>query len=210
MNKSDKHSNHIMLVDDEEIALKTLSSGLENQGYLVRAYNHPVEALEHFRQEVPDLVILDYNMPQLNGIELAREMLQHHHCPIIMLSAYNDLPVVREAIGVGITAYLVKPVEAQRLVPSIEAAIARFIEINALLKHETDLREGMENNRIISTAVGIVMVNSKLPQDLAFESLRRLARDQRRKLRDVAFDLLDNTSNAYSVLQQMYIPSARK
>jgi response regulator NasT len=206
MKTQERNSVRILLVDDEPIVLNTLSHGLGGLGYLIQAYENPTEALEHYRHNPPDIVITDYRMPGMDGIRFARTLLEHHHCPIIMLSAYNDLPLVREAIGVGISAYLVKPVEAERLAPTIEAALARFTEISALLKQGADLRLGMENNRVINIAVGIIMVHHKLPQDLAFEALRRLSRDQRRSLRDVAFDLVDSTSNANAVLQLLHTP----
>ena len=93
--------------------------------------------------------------------------------------------------------------EAERLAPSIEAALARFAEISALLKQGANVQAGVETHRLISTAVGIVMVSTHRPQDLAFESLRRFARDQRRPLRDVAFDLVDSTSTANTILSQL-------
>jgi len=193
----------LLLVDDEPIVLNTLASGLTALGYKVQTSDAAQRALEQYRREVPDLVILDYRMPDMDGLQLARAMIALTHRPIIMLSAYNDLPLVREAIGVGVSTYLVKPVEAERLAPSIEAALARFAEISALLKQGANLQAGVETHRLISTAVGIVMASTHRPQDLAFESLRRLARDQRRPLRDVAFDLVDATSSANAVLAQL-------
>ena len=50
-----------------------------------------------------------------------------------MLSAHNDLLAVKEAIGAGVSGYMVKPVAAEKLAPSIEAALARFCELSALL-----------------------------------------------------------------------------
>lgn len=193
----------LLLVDDDSIVLNTLASGLTGLGYAVQTCDRPDQALDQYRRTTPDLVIVDYRMPEMDGLQLARAMIELSHRPIIMLSAYNDLPLVREAIGAGVSTYLVKPVEAERLAPSIEAALARFVEISALLKQGADLQAGMETNRIISTAVGIVMAHTNLPQDLAFEALRRLARDQRRLLRDVAFDLVDATTTGNSILHQV-------
>lgn len=193
----------LLLVDDEPIVLDTLASGLAALGYEVQTSDAAQRALEAYRSQIPDLVILDYRMPGMDGLQLARAMIGFAHRPIVMLSAYNDLPLVREAVGLGISTYLVKPVEAERLAPSIEAALARFAEISALLKQGANLQAGVEAHRLISTAVGIVMATTHRSQDVAFESLRRLARDQRRLLRDVAFDLVDATSSANSILSQL-------
>lgn len=203
MKKNVKHPTSLLLVDDEPIILNTLGSGLKSLGYHVTACDTPDEALNSYQQYIPDLVILDYRMPNMNGVELARALIDIEQRPIIMLSAYSDVPMVREAISAGITAYLVKPVEAERLAPSIEAALARFSEISALMKQGANIQAGVESHRLISTAVGIVMAQTLQTQDLAFESLRKMARDQRCSLRDLAFDLVDSTSMANSILTQL-------
>ena len=198
-----RKASRLLLVDDEPIVLNTLSNGLTKLGYNVSFCSKPGEALNNFKDMPHDLVILDYNMPEMNGLDLARAMIEICHRPVIMLSAYNDLPLVREAIGAGVSGYLVKPVEAERLAPSIEAALARFSETEALLKQGANLQAGVETQRLISIAVGIVMVKTNRSQDLAFESLRRLARSQRKPLRDIAFELVESTSTVSTILSQL-------
>jgi two-component system, response regulator PdtaR len=195
-------SKHLMLVDDDSIVLGILADGLRDIGYLVSAYSDPETALADYKTKAPDVAIVDYRMSGMDGLKLATAMIAACHRPIVMLSAYRDIPLVREAVDVGISAYIVKPVEAERLAPTIEAALARFNETEALLKHDANLRDAVESNRVISTAVGIVMASLNLPQDAAFENLRRLARQQRSSLRQVAFDLVDATSTANAILQQ--------
>ena len=204
MNNIKQSVKNLFLVDDEPIVLNTLASGLSGMGYKVTPFETPVEALEKYKQNTPDLVILDYRMPEMSGLDLAKAMIDIVHRPIIMLSAHNDLHLVREAVGVGITNYLVKPVEAERVAPSIEAALARFAEINALVQQGANIQAGVEAHRIINTAVGIVMAKTNRPQDQAFESLRRLARDKRRPLRDLALDLVDATSAANTVISELH------
>ena len=199
----DTTQTRVFLVDDEPIVLATLGTGLEKLGYSVSEFEQPREALDSYREQPPDIVIVDYNMPGMNGLELMQALNAIEHRPVIMLSAYNDLPIVREAIGAGVSGYLVKPVESERLVPTIEATLARFAELTALFAQGANIQAGVESHRLISTAVGIVMVKSGLPQDQAFESLRRLSRDQRRPLKDIAFDLVDATSSANTILSEL-------
>ncbi|MEJ2406029.1 MAG: response regulator [Candidatus Thiodiazotropha sp.] len=191
---------HLLLVDDEPIVLTTLSNGLRQMGYRVSTCENSTKAIDCYRKDLPDLVVLDYRIPDINGLELAKLLLDIEHRPIIMLSAYNDLPIVREAIDIGVAGYLTKPVEAERLTPSIEAALARFSEIAALLKQGANIQASIESQRLISTAVGIMMARCNLTQDRAFERLRKQARDQRRPLKDLAFDLVDATSNGNEIL----------
>lgn len=193
----------ILLIDDDAIVLNTLGAGLTRLGYAVQTFDNVPAAREHYQSNPPDLAILDYRMPQMNGLELARIMIKEVYRPIIMLSSYSEAAIVKDAVGLGVYTYLVKPVEAEHLAPSIEAALARFAEVNVLIKQGDNLQEGMEKNRIISTAVGIIMERTHMSQDVAFESLRKLARDQRRPLRDVAYDLVDAVSSANTLINRL-------
>ena len=193
----------ILLVDDDAIVLNTLGAGLTRLGYAVQTFDNVPAALVHYQANPPDLAILDYRMPQMDGLELARILIKEVYRPIIMLSSYSEAAIVKDAVGLGVYTYLVKPVEAEHLAPSIEAALARFAEVNVLIKQGDNLQEGLEKNRIISTAVGIVMERTHMSQDVAFESLRRLARDQRRPLRDVAYELVDALSSANTIIGRL-------
>jgi len=194
---------HILLVDDEPIVINTLKSGLKRLGYEVSSYNDPQVALDNYQNDKPDIIVVDYSMPAMNGLEMSQKIMALKHCPIIMLSAYNELPLVKEAIGVGVSGYLVKPIEAERLVPTIEATLARFAELNALIAQGENIQAGVESHRLISTAVGIVMSKKNYTQDLAFESLRKYSRDQRRPLKDIAFDLVDAVSTENTILSDI-------
>jgi len=179
-----------MVVDDDRLVLATLVNGLKNRGYEANGYTTGYDALGVYRQDPPDMVILDMRMPDMTGTEAARAMLAHLHRPILMLSAYDDREIVKEAVAMGVAGYLVKPIEVNQLVPTIEATMARFAEISALMANTEHLREGLEQNRVISTAVGILMERAGLGQDQAFERLRHLSRDRRRSLRDIAFEIV--------------------
>jgi len=203
MKVAERSGAKILLVDDDAIVLSTLGAGLMRLGYAVQTFDKVAAALEHYQTNPPDLAILDYRMPQMNGLELARIMIKEVYRPVIMLSSYSEAAIVKDAVGLGVYTYLVKPVEAERLSPSIEAALARFAEVNVLIKQGDNLQEGMEKNRIINTAVGIIMERAHLSQDVAFESLRKLARDQRRPLRDVAYDLVDAVSSANAMINRL-------
>src|SRR3990167_2096034 len=159
----------ILLVDDDRLVLATLNQGLSKMGYTVTTCDNGPDALESYRNNPPDLVVLDVRMPGMSGLETARAMLESAYRPILMLSAYDDQAIVKEAVTMGVAGYLVKPIEANQMAPSIEAALARFAEVNALLKNRENLCEDIENNRVISTAVGIVMERGALNPDAAFD-----------------------------------------
>ncbi len=124
---------HIHLVDDDPIVLNTLRHGLEAAGYRVSSHEQPDSALTAYAKEPPDLAVIDMGLPQMSGAELAAAMLQSAYRPLIVLSSHNEQDFVKQAISAGVAAYLVKPVSAQQLIPSIETALARFNELNQQL-----------------------------------------------------------------------------
>ena len=87
----------ILCVDDEENQLILRKLVLEREGYRVLTANSAARAIEMFRSEPIDLVIVDYYMPGMNGLALARELRQTRKIPIVVLSAFAELP--GETIG---------------------------------------------------------------------------------------------------------------
>lgn len=193
--KSEKQLK-IFVVDDDRLVLATLSSDLEHLGYIVLAFEDGNSALEAYKQSLPDLVLLDIRMPDMDGITTAKKMLSFEYRPILILSAYDDIDTVNEAIDTGISGYLVKPLQPSQLVPAIETSIARSRDVDKLLKNNNDLVTNTEKNRMISTAVGIMMERSKLGRDQAFENLRKFARSQRKPLAEISEDLIEAITTA--------------
>lgn len=85
-----------------------------------------VEALEILAQETPELILLDLMMPRMDGLEFLdrlNEMEGARDIPRIIVSARRDTGSLEEALGKGISAYLVKPISIHRLLPLIEEAL---------------------------------------------------------------------------------------
>jgi response regulator NasT len=106
------------------------------------------------------------------------------------LSAYSDTELVRLAVEEGALGYLVKPMDVTQIVPSIEAALARAAELRKLRDSEAHLNQALSANRDTATAVGVVMERYRLRRQEAFDALRVHARSQRRRLEDVAVEMV--------------------
>ncbi|MCC8988830.1 MAG: response regulator [Candidatus Contendobacter sp.] len=194
-------SHHILLVDDDRLILSTLGSGLRQAGYTVTEAASGEAALALTQRQPPDLAVLDIRMPGMSGIELARRLRDTHHVPALFLSAYSDKKMVEDAINEGGLGYVVKPVDVPQLVPAIEAALARFQDMTALGQAKEHLEEALKGGRDITTAIGILMERQGLLQQDAFELLRARARAQRRRLDELAREIVDaaETLNAMGV-----------
>ena len=106
----------VSIVDDRITNLKILErlAGSLGEDIEVRTFSHPVAALEDSIKSPPDLLITDFNMPELNGAEFIRRLRQHPNCanlPIIVVTAYEDRDLRLQALEAGATDYLLSPVD---------------------------------------------------------------------------------------------------
>lgn len=181
----------ILLVDDDRLVLSTLSSGLSRAGYSVSTAESVNDA-EAFLSggECPDLVILDVCMPGRSGLELAERLHSFDHIPFMLLTAYSDQEIVEQASACGALGYLVKPVDTPQLLPTIKAALARAEDMQNLRTIGRQLQGALDSEREISIAIGITMVQYRLDRKAAFELLRKTARSQKRKLAELAAEVI--------------------
>lgn len=177
----------VLIADDESIRLLSLRAQLTALGHQVIAEASTGEeavALAESRQ--PDLAILDIKMPRMDGIEAAERITQMRPIPIILLTAYSETQLVERAAQANISAYLMKPVSEEDLLPAITLALTRFKQFQALHQEVADLREALEARRVIEKAKGILMRRLNLTEDEAFRRLQRQSQESNRKLAQVA------------------------
>lgn len=180
----------LLLADDDGVVLSTFSKGLRDVGYTVFEADTGETALRLAQQESLDLAILDVRMPGLSGIDTAKKM-REFNLPVIFLSAYNEKETVESALEQGALGYLVKPIDVPRAIPTIEAALRRVKEITALLAAEDQLSKALDTGNVVNVVVGLIMERHHTGREQAFEILRKRARSERRKVKDVAQEVLD-------------------
>jgi AmiR/NasT family two-component response regulator len=148
------------------------------------------EAIALAAEHRPDLAVMDVKMPELDGIEAAREMLEQRQIPIVMLTAFSEAALVGRAVDAGVFGYLVKPFRESDLLPAIEAARARHAELQALRDEAGSLRDALEARKLIERAKGLLMEKDGLSEGEAFARLRGASQQTGRPLRDVAEAIL--------------------
>lgn len=191
MNPSVTHKTRLLLVDDDRLVLTTLGSGLQEAGYEVSTVESVEEAEMLLSSGMrPDLAVVDIRMSGQDGLYLARRLRELDHIPFLMLSAYSEPAMIQQASEYGALGYLVKPLDTPQLVPAIEAALSRANEIQGLRETRGQLQAALDAERDINVAIGITMAQQQLPRQQAFEQLRKTARSQRRKLAELAADII--------------------
>jgi two-component system KDP operon response regulator KdpE len=127
MKQSSQGQQHakILIVDDEPQITRVLRTALSTQGYSLRIAANGVEGMEAVHTWKPDLVVTDVSMPEMNGIELCREIRAVSAVPIIVLSVRNQEGVKIEALDAGADDYVTKPFSIQELQARVRAQLRR-------------------------------------------------------------------------------------
>jgi AmiR/NasT family two-component response regulator len=177
----------ILIAEDETIIRMDLRELLEGAGYEVCGEARDgAEAVALARDLEPDLVIMDVKMPQLDGIDAARQILDERPVPIVMLTAYGQEELVSRAVEAGVFGYLVKPFREQDLLPAITTARARHEELAALREEAESLSEALAARKAIERAKGLLMEKEGLSEADAFARLRKASQVSGRPLKVVA------------------------
>ena len=186
MNKElDQQSVRIVVAEDEALIRMDLVEMLGEAGYLVVAQaSDGAEAIALVAEHKPDLAILDVKMPVLDGISAAEEIIGT--CPVLMLTAFSQRELVDRARDAGVMAYVLKPFTINDLVPAIEIAISRHLQMKTLAEEVADLHDRLETRKIIDRAKGILMAALNLTEPQAFSWIQKAAMDRRLTMKEVA------------------------
>lgn len=118
-------SKHILIVDDEPRMRRFVRMNLELEGLRVSEASDGLEAIRKVREEMPDLVVLDVEMPRLDGFEALREIRRTSPVPVIMLTVRGEEEERIKGLDLGADDYVAKPFSARELVSRINAVLRR-------------------------------------------------------------------------------------
>jgi two-component system, OmpR family, KDP operon response regulator KdpE len=121
---SDTKGN-ILVVDDEAQISRVLKTTLSAQGYGIRTASDGAQALHEMQNWVPDLIITDLRMPNMDGLELCRKVRSQSRIPIIVLSVKGEETIKIEALDAGADDYVTKPFSVNELLARVRAALRR-------------------------------------------------------------------------------------
>jgi two-component system, response regulator PdtaR len=177
----------VLIAEDEALIRLDLKEMLEEEGYSVVAeVGDGQQAVDRAKELTPDLVILDIQMPVLDGLSAAEQIAGARIAPVIVLTAFSQRELVERARDAGAMAYLVKPFSKNDLVPAIEVARARFAEMTALDGEVRTLEERLETRKVIEKAKGRLMQDQGITEAEAFRWIQKTAMDRRLGMREVA------------------------
>lgn len=186
----------IIIADNESIIRMDLKEMLEEAGHsVIGEAPNGVKAVDLARSHRPDLVIMDIQMPEMDGITAAKIISNEKIAPVLLLTAFSQKDIVEKAKDSGVLAYLVKPVKEANLFPAIEIAVSRFQEF-AELEHELEnVKNSLENRKILDRAKGILMDAYKLSETEAYRRIQQYSMSKRISIKEVAEAIIRAAKN---------------
>jgi response regulator NasT len=181
-------AHRIVIADDEPITRLSIHEILVDAGYeVVGEACDGFDCLELCRSYRPDLVLLDIKMPLIDGLKVARLIRDEKLAgSILLLTAYSSKEFVNQAKTVGVEGYLVKPVSEESLLPMVEVAISKGLEMERMREDIRKVQDELENRKLIERAKGILMAQEKLGEDEAFKKLRKISMDKGKSMKEIA------------------------
>lgn len=181
----------IMLVNDADHRLGRLRRALEDAGINVVA---EVDGGMHLPQYIeavqPDAVLIDSDSPSRDILEQLVVMSHDNPRPVVMFADNADQEVIKQAIRAGVTAYVYDGIKPSRIQAVLEVASARF-QAEQELKHElADVQGKLSDRKLVEKAKGILMKQKDLPEDEAYQLLRRTAMNNNLRIAELAQQII--------------------
>ena len=150
-------NKRILVVDDEERIVRFIRLNLEQDGFQVVEAFTGKQAMEKLRQALPDLILLDVMLPDLDGFEVLRMVRENHDVPIIMLTAKTEEDDRVRGLELGADDYVTKPFSPRELVSRVRAVLRRtegretqgVIEVDDRLKIDFDRRQVWVEGKLV-------------------------------------------------------------
>ena len=183
--------------DDAALAARherntALRIGLLESGYDIVASLPPDIFLpERVAQLQPDLIIVDSESDARDVLEHIVIATRDARRPIVLFTEDHSAPAMEAAMAAGVSAYIVAGLQAERVRPVLDVALARFRREQQLLGELADTRQKLAERKVVERAKGVLMARYRLKEEEAYGRLRSLAMNKNLRLAEVAQRILD-------------------
>lgn len=185
------YGGRIIIADSDNTLLQKIKITLTKAGYsVIGTAEDSLSALKIIRSRYPDLVIVDSALPGTGGYELAKIIHENKIAPVIMFIPHYRKELIQKGKDSHIFAYLVKPVQEDTLLTSIEIAFWNYEKIVGLERQVQDLRDTLESRKIIERAKGILMKQLNITEAEAFKKIQKQSMNKRTSMKAIAEAIL--------------------
>lgn len=185
------NSKRILVVDDQLTRALRLRGVLHEAGYQTSWAESAADAMVTACRERPVLTLIEARLPNQSAVPLGgmlRDRLEAQWVCVVDHTA--DVDEVRQTASSGALALIIRPADLRLIASTVDAAVACAVEVHRLRETSRQLHEALEKSRTTSIASGVLMERFRLDRHRAIGLLRDNARSQRRKLADIAEEVL--------------------
>lgn len=182
----------VLVVDESAERADMLREALRHAGLEVTAsLSSPLSLLKTIETLEPDVIVIDTESPSRDVLEHLVMMSQHTPRPVVMFAADRETEKIREATRAGVSAYVVDGVDKDRIKAIVDAAVARFEEMQSLRAQLAEANQKLSERKLVERAKGLLMKSRGLDEEAAYAALRKAAMDRNLKLSEVAQRIVD-------------------
>ena len=169
-----------------------LRTGLLASGYeIVASLPADIFLPERIAQLRPDLIIIDTDSDARDVLEHIVIATRDERRPIVLFTDDSSTSSMEAAMAAGVSAYIVAGLQAERVKPVLDVALARFRQEQKLLDELCDTKQKLAERKVVERAKGLLMARHNLSEQQAYEKLRSLAMNKKLKLAEIAQRILD-------------------
>ena len=187
---SGRRSLRVVAVDADPAVREFYQKTLTTLGHQPCLADTGRQVLDLCRADPPNLLLAEARLPDFDGFELATAVCREWPVPVVLAAAVPDAGAVWSAADCHVLGYLAKPLRAEPLGAAIAVAIRCFDRLRAMGDEVAQLRQSLEDRKLIERAKGLLMRFAGLAEDEAYRRMRMLATRGGRKVVDVARDVV--------------------
>jgi response regulator NasT len=182
----------VLVIDESRSRAAEICAGLALAGHQVAAVLASVSDLSAQIESLrPDIILIETDSPSRDTLENLAVMNAAMPRPVIIFAQEGDPETIRAAVKAGVAAYVVDGLDAARIKPVIDVAVASFDEHQALRTELASATKKLSDRKLIERAKGMLMKSRGMDEEAAYVALRKLAMERARPMAQVAQDLID-------------------
>ncbi|MGE5469243.1 MAG: ANTAR domain-containing response regulator [Bacteroidota bacterium] len=185
----------ILVIDERQQRAAEICSGLILAGHQVAAVLASADGLlDQVARIKPDVILIETDAPSRDTLEHLAAMDRTAPRPVVLFASDGEQSTIHNVLRAGVAAYVVDGLEASRLKPIIDIAVARFTADQSLKQELAEATRKLSDRKIVEKAKGLLIKHRQLDEEGAYAALRKLAMDRGKPLVQVARELLDSAA----------------
>jgi len=180
-----------MLINSENIDSAPIEAALQENGFLLA---EKLECGENANLRIeecsPDIIVINTSSPSGDTLDIVRTINQNIPRPIVMFSEHGDSVTIEKATKAGVSAYVLNDIRSHRIKSVMDAAVARFKELQRLKEELSETRLKLDERKNIDRAKGLLMRKRRLDENEAYRLLQKMAMKQNKRIGEIAKNIL--------------------